>query len=249
MARRFFHTLALLFFITCAAPVSAAPATFEIQIVPDYMELGQPYRVLLRYKNTSSKPWDASKLVLQSRSPNLWGVNLAKAMQTSTIAPGASATFRFNVAAPSSVGRHPFSWALGHADDGLLHPGSPVVLVEVSSSAHNHGAEFIYQEMPNIMDRGEIRPITILFKNTGQTTWKAPNIHLGIRNADGTLAWALDKVAMDRGEAVPPGEVKAFKFNISAPNDSGIFLFQTQMQTSGNAWFGETSEVIKVLVN
>ncbi|WP_407354672.1 RHS repeat-associated core domain-containing protein [Luteimonas sp. R10] len=89
-------------------------AQFASQVVPSPMLRGQSYGVTVRMKNTGDTTWPASSNYrLGSRNPSnntTWGTN--RIPLASSVAPGGTATFSFNVTAPSTAGSYDFRWRM-----------------------------------------------------------------------------------------------------------------------------------------
>lgn len=89
-------------------------AAFVTQSVPSQMYAGQSYSVSVTMNNAGTVTWTAAggyKLGSQSPQDNTyWGTN--RIALPSSVAPGANATFSFNLTAPSTAGTYIFQWAM-----------------------------------------------------------------------------------------------------------------------------------------
>jgi hypothetical protein len=92
-------------------------AMFVSQSVPSSMTAGQTTSVSVTMKNSGTTTWAAGTYSLQSQNPagnSTWGLNRVNLV--SPVAPGANATFTFNVTAPAA-GTYNFQWRM--AQDGV----------------------------------------------------------------------------------------------------------------------------------
>src|SRR5258708_26330246 len=89
-------------------------AQFVSQSVPAAMIPGQSYPVSVTMTNTGNTTWSAANLYrLGSQSPqdnSTWGP--LRIELPTPVAPGASATFDFNVTAPSTANTYHFQWRM-----------------------------------------------------------------------------------------------------------------------------------------
>jgi hypothetical protein len=91
-------------------------ASFVSQTVPLSMIKGSTYPVSITMRNTGSSTWISGvncpfRLGTQNPQDNsIWGINRKDV--PGSIAPGANATFNFNVTAPSAAGNYQFQWRM-----------------------------------------------------------------------------------------------------------------------------------------
>lgn len=111
-------------------------AHFVSQSVPSVMNAGQTYSVSIQLQNTGSDTWASPQAIslgsLNPRDNNTWtGTN--RVALPKSIAPGQTATFTFNVKAPSQPGSYNFQWEM--VDDGVSWFGdiTPNVAITVVS--------------------------------------------------------------------------------------------------------------------
>src|SRR5258708_27310269 len=97
-------------------------AQFVSQSVPATMAPGQSYAVSVTMTNTGDTTWEAAGLYrLGSQGPqdnSTWGP--VRVELPSSVAPGATVTFNFNVTAPATVGTYNFQWRMVQ-DAGEAH--------------------------------------------------------------------------------------------------------------------------------
>lgn len=110
-----------------------------------------------------------------------------------------------------------------------------------------NGAEFVAQEIPEL-NPGAAVNVSITMKNTGTTAWtNTANIKLGSIAPVNNFTWGLNRVSLNEGDSILPGEEKIFAFEITVPDNDGIFVFQWQMVQEGEEWFGAKSEIKQVV--
>lgn len=108
-------------------------AQYVSESVPSQMNAGQSYTVTVKFKNIGQGTWLKSQAFnLGSQNPgdnDTWGLH--RVHVASDVAPGQTATFSFNVTAPSSTGQHNFQWRM--VDDGVawFGPQTPNVSINV----------------------------------------------------------------------------------------------------------------------
>ena len=106
---------------------------FVSQSVPSQMNAGQTYTVSVTYKNIGQGTWntaEAFNLGSQNvRDNSTWGIS--RVHVPSSIGPGQTATFRFNVRAPSNTGHYNFQWQLVDDNVAWFGPLTPNVNINV----------------------------------------------------------------------------------------------------------------------
>jgi Putative Ig domain len=105
---------------------------------------------------------------------------------------------------------------------------------------------------PANMAPGATASVSVTMKNTGTSTWQPassypPNPYrLGTQNPQDNQNWGLYRVELT--QAVPPGGVYTFNFQISAPSTPGTYNFQMRMVEEWIEWFGDYSPSVTVTV-
>ena len=113
-------------------------------------------------------------------------------------------------------------------------------------------AAFIAQSVPTAMTTGQTSTVFVTMQNTGTTSW-APSSDLGYKlgtqNPQDNTLWAgTNRVYMNPGESIIPGQAKTFTFDITAPATPGTYNFQWRVVHEGIAWFGAASTNVAVHV-
>lgn len=100
-------------------------------------------------------------------------------------------------------------------------------------------ATFISQLIPPLQ-KGATATVTITMKNMGSTIWtKEDGYMLGSINPQDNETWGVNRVFLNDGETIEPGEEKTFTFDITAPAENGSYTFQWQMLQEDVEWFGD----------
>jgi hypothetical protein len=196
-------------------------------------------------QNNGGTTWtSAANFSLGSQNPTdtaRWGLTRVPLPNGNPVAPGESATFNFNVAAPSA-GNHDFQWRMVH--DGVAFFGQQSPNVTVISGL---GAQFVSQTVLSGMAPGTTYPVTVKMKNIGSTTWQPGDISLGSSNPPDSTTWGLSRVALPG--PVASGESATFSFNVTAPATPGTHNFQWRLvEGGGSDYFGPASTNVAVAV-
>lgn len=231
---------------------------FISQLLPDTMNTGQEYTIVVQYKNNGSSTWDSSdgyRLGMLQGS-NTWNQSQISLDKNAVVATGNIATFRFTVQAPETPGIYPMQWQMQIGRRWFGEP-TPLQNIKVMESASSSGAEFVYQDIPGlqkigelytIFERGNVYPVTITFKNTSEEPWTEGHFSLNAQNPANSLTWSVDRVDLKKNEVIKPGQIKTFSFKVIAPLTPGIYNFQWQMVMGFNSWVGEKSENVSITV-
>ncbi|MDX1812294.1 MAG: NBR1-Ig-like domain-containing protein, partial [Gammaproteobacteria bacterium] len=229
------------------------------QLMPNTMNAGQKYNIVVQYKNNGTVNWTRKhgyQLGLKINN-KLWKMKRIRLKKNEVIAPGSVATFQFELTAPNKAGLHKIQWQMQKWNRWFGEP-APIQQIKVVESSSQTGAEFVYQEIKGlkhdgnqlyaIINRGDIIPVNLTFKNTGKENWTEGHYSLISQNPANNMLWSLDRIELKPTEVIKPGQIKAFNFKIMAPLEPGIYHFQWQMVKGFNQWIGERSEDIAVTV-
>ncbi|HTI40869.1 MAG TPA: FG-GAP-like repeat-containing protein [Vicinamibacterales bacterium] len=254
--------------VAVSAPGALLDARFVSQNVPTTMVAGKSYPVSITLKNTGTTSWSnttgpgtpsAFSLGAQNPQDNLnWGLAPFpnRVPVASSVAPGATATFFFNVVAPAAAGTYGFQWQMVEDYVAWFGATTPNLGIEVSA-APLLDAQFIGLTVPSSMTAGERYPVSVTFKNTGSGTWNnttgpgTPNaFSLGSQNPQDNALWGLSPFPnrVPVTGSVPPGATATFVFDVVAPATPGTYSFQWQMVDEYVAWFGPATPNERVLV-
>ena len=216
--------------------------------------------VTLRARNTGKYPWDnhgnnpvrIGTWQPINRSSNFASSNWLAPYRPSTlvensVAPGDVGTFTFQLN-PKQLGTFVEGFNLVAENATWMDwPGfSPTV--QVSSGYTWNIQNVIYEKGTGLMEPGTTQLITLIAKNTGNTTWSkssGPSINLGTwqpeRKSLVGQGWlSQTRVATMNENTVAPGQTAGFQFTVRMPS-TGIFYERLNLVAEGQAWFNDSS--------
>jgi RHS repeat-associated protein len=102
--------------ISSSITVAVPPPVYDAQLVsasvPTSMTAGSNYNVSMTFKNTGNVTWTSPDYLLGNTDDNYtFGVNRVS-MSASSVAPGQSTTFNFQISAPTTTGTYTFQWGM-----------------------------------------------------------------------------------------------------------------------------------------
>src|SRR5262249_38857592 len=138
--------------------------------------------------------------VLGSLNPagNMTG-GLSQVSLGSSVAPGSSATFNFNVTAPSTPGSYNFQWGMKNGGT-YFGAASTNVVVSVTSAGGGgtDNAQFASQNVPASMTTGQVAGVSVTMSNNGSATWAPRGVTPGARDPARDRSSGLSGVAAGR---------------------------------------------------
>jgi hypothetical protein len=223
-------------------------ARVVMQLVPDQVAAGEKFTAMIQVKNIGRTTWNAaSGYHLALVEPNVWSIKRLDLKPNAYIAPDETVMFKAAFTAPATTGDYQFQWQMRH-NKTYFGETTPLVTVHVGGQAAAvNDAEFVYQSAAKRMLAGDTQAVVVQFKNTGDLEWRAGQIMLASPDDKG-LIWAVDAVEMKPGETVKPGEFLAFRFNVQAPLDAGVYTFQWQLRDLRQGFFGQPSKKLFIEV-
>ena len=223
-------------------------AKLLMQLVPDHVKAGERFTVMLQFRNSGTTTWSrAAGYRLASRNADKWGLKSVKLESGEKIAPGQSATFKFEVTAPIDDGAHDFVWQMKKGNQWFGQPSNKVSINVAAYLRAPDDAEFVYQKVATEMVTDLPYTALLHFKNTGETSWTPGRYQLKAVDPDEGLNWSVTEI--DLNKIVRPGEFYTFRFNIIAPSGAGRYPFQWQLTHKGVGVFGARSEKLFITVN
>ena len=244
-----------LWFMIQAAPLPQRSAVFVSQSVPASLQAGQRATVQVTLRNTGSATWTsggATPFRLGSQNPQenqTWGLSRAS-LAAATVAPGAEATFTFEIQAPAVPGTYNFQWRMLQHTVEWFGDQTPNVAIQVVQPPPQRSATFVRQTVPTRIMAGSSATVQITMRNTGATTWTSAvgtPFRLGSQNPQDNQRWGLSRVALPVA-TVPPGAEVTFSFDIQIPMTPGAFGFQWRMLQESVEWFGDSTANVTIRV-
>lgn len=223
--------------VAAGAVQAANNAAFVSQDVPALMVPGQVYAVSVTMQNTGTTTWTPGsnyRLGSQAHQDNTrWGMNRVYLPAGTSVAPGASYTFNFNVTSPATASN--FQWKM--VQDGVAWFGALSTLVVVKT---NDAAFVSQQAPPAITSPGQTFPVSVTMQNTGATTWTAAGGYkIAPQNPTDNTNWGVWRMPVPHD--VAPGQNVTWNFTATAPANAGTYNFQWKMVNVNAEWFGAQS--------
>ena len=224
-------------------------ASMVTQAVPSSMVVGALYNVSISMRNTGTTTWyGATGHRLASVTPLMnttWGLSRVE-LPTSQTGPGNTATFNFQVRAPSAPGTYTFQWQM--LQEGVEWFGVPSNPVTITVREPLNNAQPWAQSVPTQMEVGKRYDVSVSVYNNGESTWtRAQNYTLMSQSPQNNMTWGLNRVALPF-ESIAPENGVTFTFQITAPSSPGSYVFQWGMQRETYGSFGPGTSPVTVNV-
>lgn len=234
-----------------------AQSKFLSQLVPDAVQPGETFKVVVQFKNTSTQTWNSNSLYeLKAISPlskKTWGKQRISFPQNGRVPPGEIASFVFTLTAPQQSGAYDFNWRMHQRSQGGFGETNPNTQIQVGRRAvvysEDYDSEFIAQTLDQVMMVNENYEVSVIYKNTGNKIWTARNVFLMSRNPPNNFTWLVDRIDFSEQEQTQPGSFKTFKFVIRAPSQPGVYDFQWKMSRNNDNSFGEKTDNKSIIVH
>lgn len=174
----------------------------------------------------------------------------------STVAPGQTGTFTFNVRAPATPGT--YRLPLRPVVDGVTWmEDSGVFMVIVSASSYH--SKWVSQSAYPTLGVGQTSaPLTIAFTNTGSSPWVkgvlGQEARLGINLDDVTWSslgvnWPFQsRVATQTEATVASGQTATFTFQVKAPAQPGVYSIHLRPVIDGTTWMEDEGVYLIITV-
>lgn len=229
----------------------ALSAQYVSQTVPTTVAAGGRLIGSIVMRNTGTETWTPNGVyklcTINPQDSTVWGTSRI-VLTSGSVAPGANATFGFNLDAPNVSGSYNFQWRM--VKEGVVRFGDNTPNVVVAASVPVLDASFISQSgVPTSMTRGATTTVTIVMRNTGSETWTANSLYrLASESPEDNRNWGRNRIILTSG-SVAPGADGTFTFTITAPATAGTYGFQWRMVKEGVLKFGTRSTLINIAVN
>jgi hypothetical protein len=250
--------------IAVTGTYSATPTTQQSNIIQ--MVAGETKTQTLSYTNTGTATWSKTnfpQLKLGAANPygrssvfadSTWLDNTRpSSMNEASVATGATATFGLSLKAPIQPGTYTETFA--PVAEGISWVNAPVTFTIVVAPP-DYSWQIISQTTNPAIDPGDDSNITLVAKNTGNTTWYKSS---GFPVKLGTwLPERLSKIASDTWpsptrpavmteNSVPPGSNGTFTFIAHAPYP-GLFNERFNLVSEGSNWLNDIGYNLAVTV-
>lgn len=112
-------------------------------------------------------------------------------------------------------------------------------------------AQTLYADIPEKMSAGQTVDVEITVWNTGTNTWSYSSMDRWASLTGNELTWTNlnggyssapnnQRVFMNSGQSIIPGQQKTFHFSITAPSSPGAYTFSARMVRDGAMFYGDT---------
>lgn len=238
--------------LTCPDPTNAACVS---NTIPTTMSTGQTANVSVTMSNTGSTAWINSGShpeILGSRNTpaNRWG-GTAVGLPSASIAPGANATFNFNITAPATAGTYSNYWQMASGTDwfGAICGPSTVTVNQSTCTISGGKYETPGSQVTNFSSSRALwlndqTPISILAAGTAEggvyptMTLKVDSVAVKSWTVTSTLLWYTTTV---------PGTVTANRVSVHISDSTGNRNLQVdRIQVLGITYQTEDDEVYSV---
>jgi len=236
---------------SCVA--GAATAQFRGQVAPSStLRPGERAAVSVTFDNCSGAAWTAGSYELIPRPGTVspWGVS--RVALPHDVAAGERVTIAFEVQAPTEPGTYRFGWALARDGAETFQEFTPVVEVQVRSSASCALAGPVSRfrvQTPPPRFVGQREPVrgTVTFANCGSTPWtRATGFALVPAVPEGRWRWGVTRVELPRD--VPYGTEVTVPIEGTTPDAAGAAPWAWSV-ARGDAPIGETSPAVDLVVS
>ena len=227
--------------------------------------------VTLQFRNTGTKTWlkgvVGSQVALGVTGDNTaysamglnagWpSANRVAVQNEASVAPGATASFTFNVRAPLAAGT--VNLPLRPVVDGVAWLENQGVFVPVTTYVNYHSAWASQSAYPTLAAGQLSAPLTISFRNTGTETWNRGTLGQEARlavNHDNDM-WAplgvnwvsANRVAAQTEASVAPGGTASFTFQVRAPSTPGVYAINLRPVIDGVVWMEDQGVFLIITV-
>lgn len=231
--------------------------TFVSSTLPNPIVASTVTTIDVVVQNSGQQTWPAgNQLCLYTRdtedstNPSFtrWGSSSCPAL-ASSVAPGANATFSFQISAPSSPGTYRFmrqmrdlrsvsAGGVGFFRNDTFCMDESIV---VSAGSPPLDATPTANTVPTPIAPNSLQSGTVTFRNDGTDTWLADGT-IAMVAKDSTLA-AWRTISVPLTAAVAPGASSTFSFTLQAPNSISTETLSLNMDKSGIGAFGTQLDV------
>ena len=252
-------------------PTQTYHAAFQTESAWPTLAPGASTSLTVRFQNSGTATWqkgvagkqanlglNGDTLAFASLGMNdgwMSGNRLATTLE-STVAPGQTATFTFNVRAPATPGT--YKLPLRPVIDGVTWMEDSGVFMVIVSASSYHAKWASQSTYPTLRVGQTSAPLTISFTNTGSSVWVkgalGQEARLGINLDDLTWAalgvgWPLqNRVAVQSEATVAAGQTATFTFQVKAPATPGLYSIHLRPVIEGTTWMEDDGVFLTVTV-
>jgi hypothetical protein len=252
-------------------PTQTFHAAFQTESAWPTLVPGSSTSLTVKFQNTGTATWQKGALGKQANL-GLNGDTLAFASLgmndgwlsdnrlattvESTVAPGQTGTFTFNVRAPTIPGT--YRLPLRPVIEGVTWMEDSGVFMVIVSASSYHSKWASQSAYPALRVGQTSAPLSISFTNTGTSPWVkgvlGKEARLGINLDDVTWAalgvnWPFaSRVAVQSEASVAAGQNATFTFQVKAPATPGVYSIHLRPVIDGTTWMEDEGVFLTVTV-
>lgn len=251
------------------------PPEYDAEIIdqsPQHITLkpGESTNVWVKLKNTGKNWWynvgqypinlgtDNPKDRKSVFANSSWiGNNRPASLSSSGISNGQETTFSFTITAPLEMKEYEEHFRPVAEHNSWFYDTDIVWYINVWQPEYS--SQWYSQSSYPTVNSGDKITLQLKYKNTGSSTWKnyGPNqIHLATshpkdRNSTfyTTGSWlSPNRPANLEENEIKPGEIGTFNFEITAPNQTGVYTEYFQLVAEGKQWMEDQGVFLNIYV-
>jgi hypothetical protein len=256
---------------TAPAPTQTFHSAFVSESAWPTLVPGNSTSLTVKFQNTGTATWqkgvagkqanlglngDTVAFAALGMNDGWLSANRLATTVESTVGPGQTATFTFNVRAPLTQGT--YRLPLRPVIDGVTWMEDSGVFMVIVSSASYH-SKWVSQSAYPTLGVGQVSaPLTIAYTNTGSTAWVkgalGQEARLGINLDDVTWSslsvnWPYPSRVATQSEAiVASGQTATFTFQVKAPASPGVYSIHLRPVIDGVTWMEDEGVFLVITV-
>lgn len=224
----------------------ALDAQYVQQNYQQTMTAGSTATVWVEFRNTGTETWQQGQVKLGTSEPqdraslfytagDWLAPNRPTSLDSASCAPGAVCRFTFVMTAPQQTGVYTENWRLLKENVAWFGGG---VWFQINVVPPPDDAQFVSSTIPASLKPGQTVNVSVVFKNTGGSTWtSSTGFKLGAVG-DSDPFTASTRISLAAGDVIAPGQQATFNFAMTAPATVGSYQTDWQMIHEGTGWFG-----------
>jgi len=252
-------------------PTPSFHAAFQSESAWPTLAPGTSTSLTVKFQNTGTATWQKGVVGKQANlglngdtlafaslgmNDGWMSANRLATTVESSVAPGQTGTFTFNVRAPSTPGT--YRLPLRPVIDGVTWMEDSGVFMVIVSAWSYHSKWASQSAYPTLAVGQTSVPLTISFTNTGASPWVkgilGQEARLGINLDDVTWAslgvnWPLqNRVAAQSEATVATGQTATFTFQVKAPSTPGVYSIHLRPVIDGSTWMEDEGVFLTITV-
>lgn len=176
-----------------------------------------------------------------------YGCNRAALLNESSVPPGSTGTFTFEVQAPGPGSPSTYNEYFNLVAEGITWMNDPGLYFGTQVQIGNFSSSLVSSNLPSSMTADSTASVTYVIKNTGNAYWYNDGrypIRLGTyspydrTSPFSSINWLAPTRPSQMSESVvAPGQDATFNFTIKAPGTSGTYVETYSLLAEAYRWF------------